>query len=47
MLKASANWEVLAVNDLEEETFATPAIEDGRLYMRTRGVLYCFANKGK
>ncbi|MEO7652081.1 MAG: PQQ-binding-like beta-propeller repeat protein, partial [Bryobacteraceae bacterium] len=47
VLTAVANWEVLAVNDLEEDTFATPAIEDGRLYIRTRSVLYCFANKGK
>jgi outer membrane protein assembly factor BamB len=42
VLKAAGEWEVLAVNDLDDETFATPAIADGRLFIRTRGALYCF-----
>ena len=42
VLKAGAQWEVLAVNDLADEVSATPALSDGRLYVRTRGVLYCF-----
>jgi outer membrane protein assembly factor BamB len=42
VLKAGGEWEVLAVNDLGETCHATPAIADGRLYVRTRGVLYCF-----
>jgi len=42
VLKAGGEWEVLAVNDLDDETFATPAIADGRLFIRTRGTLYCF-----
>ena len=42
VLKAAGEWEVLKVNDLDDETFATPAIADGRLYIRTRGTLYCF-----
>ncbi|MEC7556867.1 MAG: PQQ-binding-like beta-propeller repeat protein, partial [Planctomycetota bacterium] len=25
-----------------EETYATPAIVDGRIYLRTNGHLYCF-----
>jgi hypothetical protein len=33
---------VLAVNALGDEVFATPAIADGRLYVRTRGTFYCF-----
>ena len=44
VLKAGAEWEVLAVNDLDDECYATPAIVDNRLYIRTRGTLYCFAN---
>lgn len=40
---AGAAWEVLAVNDLDEECWATPAIADGKLYVRTRGMLYSFA----
>ena len=42
VLKAGAEWEVLAVNDINDEVSATPALSDGRLYVRTRGALYCF-----
>jgi len=42
VLKAGAQWEVLGVNDLAEETHATPALSNGRIYVRTRGQLYCF-----
>ena len=42
VLKAGAQWEVLAVNDIDDEVNATPALSDGRLYVRTRGALYCF-----
>jgi outer membrane protein assembly factor BamB len=42
VLKAAGEWEVLAVNQLDDEVFATPAIADGRIYIRTRGALYCF-----
>jgi hypothetical protein len=42
VLKAGAQWEVLGVNDLAEETHATPALSNGRIYVLTRGQLYCF-----
>jgi outer membrane protein assembly factor BamB len=42
VLKAGAQWDVLKVNDLAEELHATPALSDGRIYVRTRGSLYCF-----
>jgi outer membrane protein assembly factor BamB len=42
VLKAAPEWEVLAVNDLGDETHATPALSDGRIYVRTRSTLYCF-----
>ena len=42
VLKTGAQWEVLKVNDLAEEIHATPALSDGRIYVRTRGSLYCF-----
>ncbi|MBI3469878.1 MAG: PQQ-binding-like beta-propeller repeat protein [Candidatus Solibacter usitatus] len=45
VLKAGAQWETLAVNDLGEECYATPAIAGGRIYVRTRGTLYCFAGQ--
>ena len=42
VLRAAPQWEILAINDLEEDIFATPAILDGCLYVRTRAALYCF-----
>lgn len=42
VLRAGAEWAILAVNDLGEECWATPAIADGRIYFRTRGSLHCF-----
>jgi outer membrane protein assembly factor BamB len=34
--------EPTVVNDLKDDIYATPAISDGRMYVRTRGWLYCF-----
>lgn len=42
VLKAGAQWEVLSVGDLGEPTQATPAIADGRIYLRTHKALYSF-----
>ena len=42
VLKAGREWEVLGVNDLGDEIHATPALSGGRIYVRTRGTLYCF-----
>lgn len=42
VVSAAGNWEILAVNALGDEVFATPAIADGRIYVRTRGMLYAF-----
>lgn len=42
VLKAGAEWEILASNDMDEPVFATPAIVDNKMYVRTRGALYCF-----
>jgi outer membrane protein assembly factor BamB len=44
VLKAGGDWQVLAVNELDDECFATPAIADGHIYIRTRSALYCFGN---
>lgn len=42
VLKAAAQWEILAVNDLGAQTFATPAVSGGNLIFRTRESLLCF-----
>ncbi len=45
VLKAGGAWEVLAVNDLGDEIHATPALSEGRIFVRTHGTLYCFGAK--
>jgi hypothetical protein len=45
VVKAGRDWEILAVNDLGEPCFATPAIAGGKLFLRTRSALYCFGRK--
>lgn len=45
VIRAGAQWELIRVNDLQDGCKATPAIADGKMYVRTYGTLYCFANK--
>jgi hypothetical protein len=45
VVKAGRDWELLAVNDLDDEAYATPAIFDNKLYLRTRSALYCFSDR--
>lgn len=42
VLKAGPEAEVIAVNDLGEEAFATPALSAGKIFVRTQKALYCF-----
>ena len=42
VVKAGRDWKPLAQNELGEACWATPAISDGRLYVRTDKSLYCF-----
>ena len=41
VVRAGQTFELLHVNSLEEMCMATPAIANGRLYIRTLGKLYC------
>jgi outer membrane protein assembly factor BamB len=43
VLKAGPDWTTLAVNDLDEECYASPAIGDSRIYIRTSHSVYAFA----
>jgi outer membrane protein assembly factor BamB len=45
VLKAAGDWQILTVNQLDDECFATPAIANGRIYVRTRSALYCFGKQ--
>jgi outer membrane protein assembly factor BamB len=42
VLEAGPKWKVLQVNEFEEEIWATPAIADGHIYVRTQEALYAF-----
>lgn len=42
VLQPGRRIEIITVNDLDELTYATPAIVGGRLYLRTDSTLYCF-----
>jgi outer membrane protein assembly factor BamB len=43
VLEAGANWGVHSSGDFGEEVFATPAIADGHMWVRTATALYDFA----
>lgn len=43
VIRADAQWEILSVGDFEEGVKSTPAIVDGKMYVRTYGALYCIA----
>ena len=45
VLKPDGNLEPIVVNDLQEDIYATPALIEGKIYLRTRGTLYCFGTK--
>ncbi len=45
VLRPGAEWEVLQVNEFGEEIWATPAIADGHMYVRTQEALYCFPGR--
>ena len=42
VISDSGEWQVLHTADFGENTYATPALVDGRIYLRTTGHLYCF-----
>jgi len=47
VIKAGRDWEVIAVSDLGEPIYATPAIVDGNIYVRTSTALYRFSTEGQ
>lgn len=42
VLKAGAEWDVMQINNLDEGCYATPALADGSIYLRTNDALYRF-----
>jgi hypothetical protein len=45
-INAQDDWQVLHAADFAEGGYATPAIVDGHIYLRTAGHLYCFGVDG-
>jgi len=45
VLRAGRSFEVVAKNDLKEECYATPALSDGRIYIRTATRLVCIGTR--
>lgn len=45
VLPPGPNLEPIAVNDLGDGIYATPALVDGRIYLRTLNTLYCFGTR--
>ena len=41
VLKASETFEIVATNELNEETLSTPALSSGNIIIRTFESLYC------
>src|SRR5262245_12166117 len=46
VVSATDQWQVIHSAEFGEEAYATPALLDGRIYLRTSGHLYCFGNSG-
>jgi outer membrane protein assembly factor BamB len=42
IVTAKGDWEMVQVNTLDDEVFATPIPGDGELFVRTRSALYNF-----
>ncbi len=47
VIKAAPKYELLAINSLGEKSQATPAVADGRMYLRTYSHLISIGNKNK
>jgi hypothetical protein len=47
VLSSESGWAELSSTDLGESIFASPAIADGQVFVRTSGHLYCFELPGK
>lgn len=42
ILNLEDDWTLIGEADFKEDVYATPALVDGRIYLRTAGHLYCF-----
>jgi outer membrane protein assembly factor BamB len=40
VLRAAGDWEVLAINEFDSDIYATPAVSESQMYIRTQNALY-------
>jgi len=45
VVKAGEKFEILATNDLGDDSHASPAVADGRMFLKGRKMLYCVGEK--
>lgn len=45
VIRPGREWELVQLNDLQEEIFATPALSAGKIFIRTGEALYCFGTR--
>ena len=45
VFEAKPKYSLLADNDLKEEVYASPAVSNGKLYIRGVNTLFCFGKK--
>ena len=44
VLRAAGEWQILAINEFDSDIYATPAVSEGRMYIRTRNALYAIGS---
>jgi outer membrane protein assembly factor BamB len=44
VLRAAGDWEILAINEFDSDIYATPALDAGQMYIRTRNALYAIGS---
>jgi outer membrane protein assembly factor BamB len=44
VLRAAGNWEILAINDFDSDIYATPAVSEGQMYIRTQNAIYAIGS---
>lgn len=47
VVSVEKEWREVANSDFKEDVYATPALVDGKIYLRTVGHLYCFGKRAK
>jgi len=45
VVKAGATYEQIAANNLEDPNYASPAVSEGRIYLKGQRFLYCLGRR--